>query len=124
MAISSGLGSRYGRKVRRKYDTVVANYKFKKQVCPFCGMKKVRRVAAGIFECAYCKKRFSGGAYEAETRIGKAIKSAIGKSVEAVEAMLDTAVIEEEKELEPKEEKGEKEEVKKKKKSPKETIEE
>jgi large subunit ribosomal protein L37Ae len=119
MAISSGLGSRYGRKIRRKYDTITENYKFKKQICPFCGMQKVSRVAAGVFECSYCKKKFSGGAYEVETRVGKAIRSTIGKSAEAVELMLDNATQEEvveEKVEEKKEEVKEEKKAKKKKK--------
>jgi len=118
MAISSGFGSRYGRKVRRKYDTITANYKFKKQICPFCGMEKVTRLAAGVFECSYCRKKFSGGAYEVETRVGKTIRSTIGKSAESVELMLDKAVQEEvaEEKTEEKEEPKEEKKVKKKKK--------
>ncbi len=111
MALSSGFGSRYGRKVRRKYDVVAETYKFKKQVCPYCGMKKVSRLASGVFDCEYCGKKFSGGAYEAETRMGKTLKSTVGKSTKLTEKIIDQLVLEEEK--------GEAVEVEKPKKKPK-----
>jgi len=104
MTISSGFGSKYGRKIRKKYDNIAQIYKFKKLVCPFCGMKKVTREASGIYECLYCKKKFAGGAYEVETRIGKTIKSSMAKkNVKEMELF-----IEEETKVEEKGEKVEK----------------
>jgi len=98
MAISSGLGSKYGRKIRRKYDNITQTYKFKKLVCPFCGMKKVTREASGIYDCHYCGKKFAGGAYEVETRIGKTIKSSMAKkNVKELEVFLEDETKKEEK---------------------------
>ncbi|MDD4983379.1 MAG: hypothetical protein PHH82_00890 [Candidatus ainarchaeum sp.] len=128
MTISSGFGSKYGRKIRRKYDNVTQGYKFKKLVCPFCGMKKVTREASGIYECLYCKKKFAGGAYEVETRIGKTIRSSMAKkNVKELEVFLEEETKIEDKgekeEKAEKEEKVDKKEKKQKKEKAKESEE-
>ena len=100
MAISSGFGSRYGRKIRKKYDSITSKYKFRKQKCPFCGMERASRQASGIYECDYCNKKFAGGAYEVETRIGTTIKSSISKrDLKAIEEAVDQEIEEEEKKI-------------------------
>ncbi len=53
-------GSRYGLKIRRKILKVESK---KDRVCPYCGKKQLKRVAAGIWECKKCGARFTGGAY-------------------------------------------------------------
>jgi len=54
------FGARYGLHIRRKIIKVESK---KSKVCPYCGKKQVRRVAAGIWECKKCKSKFTGGAY-------------------------------------------------------------
>jgi large subunit ribosomal protein L37Ae len=52
---------RSGAKLRKLYYAV----KKKKQTlyrCPVCGKKKVKRLAAGIWECKNCKTKFAGDA--------------------------------------------------------------
>jgi len=56
------FGARYGTKVRQKVLAVETKQK-KKQRCPFCHKNKVKRVAAGIWICEKCDKKFAGGAY-------------------------------------------------------------
>jgi len=61
------FGSRYGSKIRKRVSAVESKYKYQKQTCPYCGKDAVKRQSAGVFECANCKKKFAGGAYEPET---------------------------------------------------------
>ena len=41
--------------------------------CPFCGFAKLKREAAGLFACKKCERKFTGGAYEPQTLVGKTI---------------------------------------------------
>jgi len=61
------FGSRYGSKVRKNVVAVEKLYKYKKQICPYCGKKSVKRDSMGIFVCNNCGKKFAGGAYVPET---------------------------------------------------------
>lgn len=60
VGLTGKFGSRYGLRIRRKILKVDSR---KSNVCPYCGKKQVKRIAAGIWECQKCKKKFSGGAY-------------------------------------------------------------
>lgn len=57
-----GLGPRYGRKVRQNLSKILL-LKNAKQQCPHCRYDGVKRVAAGIWECSKCDKKFTGKAY-------------------------------------------------------------
>ncbi|MEM4625477.1 MAG: 50S ribosomal protein L37ae [Candidatus Pacearchaeota archaeon] len=60
---SSGrLGAKYGTRVRKKLVEIESKQR-KKQTCIFCNKKSVKRVAAGIWFCKKCKKKFTGNAY-------------------------------------------------------------
>lgn len=61
--ITKRLGSRYGVTVRKRLQNVEAMYKGK-HTCPYCMYTKVKRVAAGIWQCGKCTKKFTGKAYE------------------------------------------------------------
>jgi len=71
-------GSRYGVGIKKRVLKVEERQK-KKVVCPFCGFKTIKRLAAGLFTCKKCEAKFTGGAYEAETLIGKTIKKMVNQ---------------------------------------------
>ena len=56
------FGSRYGKSVRKRILAVESRQK-KKQKCPYCQKKSVKRKAAGIWYCNACKKTFTANAY-------------------------------------------------------------
>jgi len=62
--VSSGkrFGARYGRRIRHKFSKIEAEQK-KGHKCPYCHEPKVRRIAAGIWNCTKCKAKFTGKAY-------------------------------------------------------------
>lgn len=81
-------GSRYGVGIKKRLIKVEEKQK-NLSVCPFCGFDRVSRQAAGLFECKKCSAKFTGGAYQTETLIGKTIKKIINqKSFAANEAKL------------------------------------
>ncbi len=63
---SKKVGSlgRYGPRIGRKLRDEIKKIEdiSKKNECPVCG-RKVKRKAAGIYECKSCNKSFTGGAY-------------------------------------------------------------
>ena len=56
------FGPRYGVKIRRQIQAIEKKQKVK-HPCPNCNHKAVKRVAAGIWQCARCGVKFAGGAY-------------------------------------------------------------
>ena len=56
------FGVRYGRTTRQKIGDIEKIYR-NKQKCPYCSKVKVKRIAAGIWECRGCNTKFSGAAY-------------------------------------------------------------
>jgi len=78
-------GSRYGVGIKKRVLKVEERQK-KKVVCPFCGFKTIKRLAAGLFTCKKCEAKFTGGAYEAETLIGKTIKKMVNQKSFVAEA--------------------------------------
>ena len=73
---SGRYGPRYGTRTKK---IVAAIEKLQKQTqqCPYCERNALERLAAGIWHCTKCNKKFAGGAYFA--------KSAISTGVGAVE---------------------------------------
>lgn len=124
---------RYGVGVKKRVLEVENRMKIKVP-CPFCGFQKVSRVAAGLFNCNKCGAKFSGGAYEPQTLVGKAINKMISQksfladaqilikqkesSFSDIEREVESALterkapVEEEKEVPKKKKKAKKEEVK------------
>ena len=72
------FGSRYGVGVRKRVVKVEEKQK-NLSACPFCGFKKVKRKAAGLFVCNKCNAQFTGGAYYVETLAGKSIRKMVSQ---------------------------------------------
>jgi large subunit ribosomal protein L37Ae len=70
------FGSRYGVAIRKR-TLNIEKKQHKLAPCPFCGFSKVKREAAGLFNCHKCAAKFTGGAYESETLVGKSIKKMV-----------------------------------------------
>jgi len=47
--------------------------------CPFCGFSRIKREAAGLFNCQKCDAKFTGGAYESQTLVGKTINKMVSQ---------------------------------------------
>ena len=60
---SSGrYGPRYGTRTK-KISAAIEHEQSKPQPCPYCERDALKRVAAGVWECHKCGKKFAGGAY-------------------------------------------------------------
>lgn len=69
------FGARYGRKLKQKFAEVEAQAR-QKYDCPYCSFKKVKRVAAGIWQCRKCNAKFTSRAY---TISKKVVVQAVGE---------------------------------------------
>lgn len=56
------FGARYGSVVKAKF-LAVEKKQNKKQKCPYCTKLAAKRLAAGIWKCKSCGKKFSSQAY-------------------------------------------------------------
>jgi len=56
------LRAGYGKSVRGRITEVEAKQR-KKQTCPFCKCKALKRTSKGIWNCSKCGKRFASNAY-------------------------------------------------------------
>ncbi|MBU0929684.1 MAG: 50S ribosomal protein L37ae [Nanoarchaeota archaeon] len=60
------FGSRYGKGVRQRVIDIEQKQR-KKKKCPYCKKTgQVKRLAAGIWHCKKCKKKFTNKAYFVE----------------------------------------------------------
>ncbi len=114
------FGSRYGVGVRKRL-LKVEDKQEKNYACPFCGFKKVKRKAAGLYACGKCHARFAGGAYLPITLSGSIIKKTVAQKAfvsknKALDEIIKTASEENKQEIEQvkKTEKIDKKEEKKK----------
>jgi len=62
------FGARYGRSLKHKLAAIEQVLR-KKQLCPYCHNKTVKRLAVGIWYCKKCKSKFTGKAYSIEKKI-------------------------------------------------------
>jgi large subunit ribosomal protein L37Ae len=72
------FGARYGVGIKKRVLKVEEKQR-NLSACPFCGFKKIKRIAAGLFICKKCEAKFTGGAYESETLVGKTIKKMVNQ---------------------------------------------
>ena len=89
--LTARFGSRYGVSVRRRAGSALRK-KSRLYVCPSCHYPKVRRKAAGIWECKKCNYTFTGGVWEPFTRASDANNRVVRRSMEGSTAT-DMAVI-------------------------------
>ena len=61
------FGARYGRKLKERFGKIEAMQR-KKQKCPYCSAPKVKRIAAGIWNCRKCGVKFAGKAYSVDKK--------------------------------------------------------
>lgn len=55
-------GTRYGLKLRKKITSIEKKQR-KKQECPYCLKKQVKRISFGIYKCKSCHTKFTNKAY-------------------------------------------------------------
>jgi large subunit ribosomal protein L37Ae len=61
---SKTFGSRYGRTIKWKYDSIMKLRK-DKIVCPNCKYENtIKRISSGIWICEKCNTKFASRAYE------------------------------------------------------------
>ncbi|MEK6830311.1 MAG: 50S ribosomal protein L37ae [Nanoarchaeota archaeon] len=59
------FGARYGRRARAGIVDIEKKQR-KKQKCPYCGKKKIKRLSKGIWKCSKCDKKFASDTYYLE----------------------------------------------------------
>lgn len=109
------FGSKYGVGIRKRLLKVESKQQ-RSYDCPFCGFKRVKRKAGGLYECRKCNAVFAGGAYFPSTLPGTIIRKTVaqksfslkGKNLE--ELVKEAASLEEELPGKKKEKEGQKEE--------------
>lgn len=80
--ISGRLGPRYGIRIRKGIKNIETVQRAKHE-CPQCKHIKVKRVAAGIWQCRKCNYKYAGGAYVPTTAAYKARKQVFAKLKES-----------------------------------------
>jgi large subunit ribosomal protein L37Ae len=73
VAMTRGLGTRYGATLRKRYVKVLTEAK-KTHKCPQCGAVAVKRESVGVWNCRKCGVTFAGGAYTPVTKLGVVAK--------------------------------------------------
>lgn len=76
---NSGLGSRYGRKVRHTYMHILEQQKSDYE-CPKCFRKTIKRESKGVWHCKKCDHKFAGGAFRPDTNAKKLLRQALRRS--------------------------------------------
>jgi len=59
------FGARYGKRAKASIIAIEQKQR-KKQKCPFCSKKGVKRVSKGVWNCKKCGKKFASDVYYLE----------------------------------------------------------
>lgn len=73
------FGPRYGTRTKKILSAIEREQK-KKHICPYCERAALKRLAAGIWFCKKCSKKFAGAAYFPKSAIEAALKISEVKS--------------------------------------------
>ena len=84
VAMTRGLGTRYGATLRKRYIKVLTEVR-RTHKCPQCGAEAVKRVSVGVWNCRKCDVTFAGGAYTPVTKLGVVAKRQV-KSLSSSES--------------------------------------
>jgi len=110
---ASRFGARYSSPLK-KIVAEIEEIQKKKQVCPRCGRKSLKRTSYARWECTKCKAVIAGGAYAPQTEMGSMVDRIIKKGEKYEEIVKE---IEKKDKEEKKEEDKEENKEKQKKKS-------
>jgi large subunit ribosomal protein L37Ae len=72
------FSSRYGVGIKKRV-LAVENKNKQPANCSFCGFPKIKRIAPGLYFCNKCEAKFTGGAYETQTLVGKTINKMVSQ---------------------------------------------
>ncbi len=61
------VGVRYGRLIRHKVGAI--EHQSRQAKCPYCGKEKIKRIAAGIWNCQKCDSKFTAKAYTVDKKM-------------------------------------------------------
>jgi large subunit ribosomal protein L37Ae len=70
------FGARYGRVARRRVSDIEGTMN-EDHTCPECGADAVDRQGTGIWQCAKCDHKYTGGTYSPQTPGGRAVERSI-----------------------------------------------
>jgi large subunit ribosomal protein L37Ae len=73
-------GPRYGTRTKKIVAAIEREQCLRKD-CPYCERPALKRVAAGVWECHKCGKKFAGGAYFPQSAASQALARAALESL-------------------------------------------
>ena len=95
VGITVKYGTRYGQKLRKQVKAIEILQR-KKNICPFCGKKSIRRTAVGIWQCRACRRTVAGGAWEFITSAASTAKTTIQRLKKNLDIKKAPEIIEDE----------------------------
>ena len=95
VGITGKYATRYGQKLRKQVKSIEILQRVR-SICPFCGKKSIRRVAAGIWKCRGCRRAIAGGAWEFVTTAATTAKTTINRLKKNLESRKEKEIDEEE----------------------------
>jgi large subunit ribosomal protein L37Ae len=95
VGITGKYGTRYGQKLRKQVKAIEILQR-KKNICPFCGKKSIRRTAVGIWKCRACGRTVAGGAWEFITSAASTAKTTIQRLKKNLDIKKAPEIIEDE----------------------------
>ena len=84
LSAASRYGPRYGSTLKKKIKDIEETQR-KKQVCPQCNRRSLKREEYGIWKCTKCKTKVAGGAYKPNTPSGLEARRIVKRKEKAEE---------------------------------------